>query len=77
MPSLEEIGLMAQERKISKIACVISLSLLSLLGKECGPSFEKFEFTSPKDHVPVFCRKFVNVYKLFSLFNFPQCNAAK
>lgn len=54
MPSLEEIGLMSQERKISKIACVISLSLLSLLGKECGHSFEKLEFPSPKNHGPVF-----------------------
>ena len=42
MPSLVEIGPLALEKKIFKLGkCIFAISLLSLLGNGCGPSFEQ------------------------------------
>ena len=42
MPSLVEIGSVVLEKKIFKFRqCIFAISLLSLLGKGRGPSFEQ------------------------------------
>ena len=41
VPSLVEIGpVVLNKKKIQVCQCIFAISLLSPLGKECGPSFE-------------------------------------
>ena len=78
MPSLVEIGLVVLKKKLFKVGhCIFSISLLTPLRKECGPSFEEtwIPFTKfalcqvwLKLALWFLRRRFFNFVNVFSLF---------